>query len=126
MAGDVQDRLAWLVAQVANRGVGLTADELEEHLVPREGRDLEQLRSGFEMWAERIGQPLEVESRASAEDGLSGVVVLAGAKDRRWEVAGMVDPESFRLQRYTIERCLPEGVELRVAEAEDSAALAEL
>jgi len=54
---------------------------------------LEEVRSGFGMWMDRVGEPMAVETETWSDDGLSGTVVLSGAKDRRWEVTGTVEAE---------------------------------
>ena len=130
MGNVMERRLAWVVARIADRGVDLTEEELDEHLMPREGRELEFMKSAFGTWADRVGHPMTVVARhvpAGAEAGSTGVFVLEGDRQRRWELSCRLDEtEPHRISWYNLERSLPDGVEIRVATAADSGALADL
>jgi hypothetical protein len=122
-------RMDWVLERIADRGAGLTDEQLDEHLMPREGRELEGMRAAFATWADRVGAPMTVVERnlPQGADAATGSVVLQGERDRRWELSCRLDAaEPRRIAWYNLERSLPEGVEIRVAEPGDAAALAEL
>ena len=127
MGDAIERRMAWLLERIGDRGAGLTAEGIDEHLLPRDGRDLEGLRSGFATWADRIGQPTTVLDRVVRDDRTAASIVLQGERERRWELSCRLEAsEPSRVASYGLERSLPEGVEIRDATPADGAALADL
>jgi hypothetical protein len=126
----IEVRMDWVLERIADRGAGLTDEQLHEHLMPREGRELDGMKAAFATWADRVGAPMTVVERhlpQSGDDDSTGSVVLQCERERRWELSCRLDAaEPRRIAWYNLERSLPEGVEIRVAGPADSAALAEL
>jgi len=126
VATAIEQHMAWLLERIVDRGAGLTTEEMAEHLVPRDGRQLEGLRGGFGMWGDRVGDPMVVHDRAVADDGLTATTILEGERGRRWELTCRLDSDDGEIGSYSLERCLPEGVEIRDATPDDAGALADL
>lgn len=119
--------MRWLLAWTSRRGEGLSEAEVRDRLDGLgDDFDVEQYRGSFGWMADQLGDPVTVESVGVETDHRWEAVVVSPS-GRRWQWTVEVTSDvPHRICYHRLQRALPPGVEIRVAEPGDAPALREV